>query len=258
MTEPRQLVTVGPHGSAASIGSPRIRRAGRVSFCATALTLALLSATGVAAQIAGQEPLLTVSGSFCFVDRAWSQYTVTPTAPAGSYRLWVATFSAVPLAGRPRWWLETVVDPDEGPAVVTRALVDETPDGPGSPIEVIVQVTGKAPFKVPRKYFRRDGAEAAKVSIASQVERGPERIARVHERDIPVVDVAATVADGSTVAAMVSTVVAPLGIVEAETPDVRMQLEDWGTDAHSRIDGKPVSFFRWVMTEALRTSSQPP
>jgi hypothetical protein len=50
----------------------------------------------------------------------------------------------------------------------------------------------------------------------------------------------------------VSEAVLPIGLVAADTAAATMTLEDWGMQGKSRLDGKPVSFYLWLIRQIGR------
>jgi len=56
-------------------------------------------------------------------------------------------------------------------------------------------------------------------------------------------------AKGSTLGALVSEEVAPIGVIMAESPLMGMYLSDWGGGAKSMIEGTPVNFYVWLMMQ---------
>lgn len=221
---------------------------------ATAIVLLLLGLPVRAdpPPIDGQRPIPAMAGSFQFIHGAWARYQVEQRTTGERYRLWIATLQAKPAVKQHGWWLETRVEPENGTPVVTRALVPATPDGPGEPVEVIVQVAGKRPFSVPKKYLRGENREVAPLVRIESGERQAERRIQIGDREFPALDVVAVDTQGHAVRATVSEAVPPLGLITVETAETRMELEDWGSDARTGIEGKPLSLFWWVMSEVLQ------
>lgn len=202
--------------------------------------------------IEGQKPVLFIGESFQFIPGAWSSYTVRDAAGKEDYRFWIATLGKRKGEGKPRSWMEIEVESAATPAVVTRFLVNETPQGPGKLHEVIVQMRGYSPFVVPEKYYEGAGKEVGNFQSAHTLRRVGERLLEVRGRVIPVVEVEALDANGRPVNATVSEAVPPIGVVFAEANGVTMRLDDWGTGARSRVEGDPVNFYWWLIQQVGR------
>jgi hypothetical protein len=57
---------------------------------------------------------------------------------------------------------------------------------------------------------------------------------------------------GGMTRALVSAEVAPMGVVWVDAPDTEMFLSDWGSGAETRIKGRPMSMWLWVMDLVAR------
>lgn len=204
-----------------------------------------------AGDIEGQKPVLFVADSFQFLPGAWARYAVHDGQSGEAYRFWIATLDKKSTGRKPSSWMEIEVEAAGTPPVVTRFLVRETPEGPGDLLEVVVQMRGYAPFVVPEKYFKaEDGLkEVGQFQAARTVRRVAEASRVVAGREVPVVEIEAIDAQGRPMTAVVSTRVAPIGVIDAEAAGTRMTLEDWGDGASSRIDGKPLNFYYWIMRQ---------
>ncbi|MFZ5482866.1 MAG: hypothetical protein ACOZB0_01430 [Pseudomonadota bacterium] len=222
-------------------------------LCAVLACLALLVPAPVlrAGDIEGQKPVLFVADSFQFLPGAWARYAVRDGPTGEAYRLWIATLDKKSSGRKPSSWMEIEVESAETPPVVTRFLVRETPAGPGELLDVIVQMRGYAPFVVPEKYYRsEDGSkEVGQFQVARTLRRVAEASRVVAGREVPVVEVEAIDSQGRPMSAVVSTRVAPIGVIDAEAAGTRMTLEDWGDGATSRIEGKPLNFYYWIMRQ---------
>lgn len=223
-----------------------------------ALVLLVLPSPAGAQQIPGQRPWVVVAERFRFTPGAWATYEVTDKAAREAYRLYIATLEREKKQRRPASWMEIGVESADNPAVVTRLLAEETVEGPGKLLKVIVQAAGYAPFKVPKKYFEGEHAQvspARTAQIAGTIDR---RAVRVGSREIDAWEVEARDASGATLRAVVSETVLPLGVVEAESDDMRMVLLDWGTDARTKISGAPRPFTLWILEQIANEMGKTP
>jgi hypothetical protein len=143
--------------------------------------------------------------------------------------------------------MEVEVTPPDAPSVVTRLLVEETADGPGQLLEVIVQVRGYPPFTVPRKLFEGKERDIGEFQGSYVARRVGERSITLDGKTIPVWDVEATDKRGRQISASVSEQTPPLGIVTAKSEKTDLVLEKWGANAKSRIDGTPMNFYMWLI-----------
>lgn len=220
--------------------------------CVLACLLLLVPAPELqAGDIEGQKPVLFVADSFQFLPGAWARYAMRDGQSGETYRFWIATLDKKNTGRKPSSWMEIEVETAGAPPVVTRFLVRETPEGPGDLLDVIVQMRGYAPFVVPEKYFKaEDGRkEVGQFQTARTLRRVAEATRVVAGREVPVVEVEAVDAQGRRMTAVVSAQVAPIGVVDAEAAGTRMTLEDWGDGATSRIEGKPLNFYYWIMRQ---------
>lgn len=207
----------------------------------------MVPALAAGKDIQGQRPVMVVADSFRFIPGAWARYAVRDKAGNENYHLWIATLERVPRRGKPASWMEIEVTPENQPAVVTRMLVKETPQGPGDLLQVIVQMRGHAPFVVPEKYYADQTGEVGDFQPAHTLQRLERGSLTLRGREIPVWDVEARDAQGRPLSATVSEAVPPMGLVRAESEALSMQLDDWGEGARSRIDGTPMNFYLWLM-----------
>jgi hypothetical protein len=181
-----------------------------------------------------------------FTNGVWASYDVHDLRTNAHYKMWVAIVERTERRGKPVAWMEIEVAMPGQPAVVTRMLVDETPKGPGTVHDVIVQVAGTAPFRVPQKYLKSGEKGSAQVAPAiKKVEVGHETI-EWRGRRLDTIRVDATDDQDRPIRAVVSTAVPPLALVKAETADARMELESWGSGATSRVHGTPRAMCLWI------------
>jgi hypothetical protein len=134
---------------------------------------------------------------------------------------------------------------------VTRFLVEETSNGPGEVLDVIVQVQGYSPFTVPKSFYQGQASdkEVGNFQGAAVANRIARRIIAIGGRTVNAWDVEAIDAKGGAMDALVSEEVAPIGVIMAESPMFGMYLSDWGGGAKSKMEGTPVNFYVWLMMQ---------
>ncbi len=113
----------------------------------------------LAADVQGQKPVMFVGDTFQFVPGAWASYYIYDKTKNEHYVMQMATLERGKQDGKQCSWMEIEVLPESGPAVVTRMLTEETKQGPGALLDVIVQVKGYSPFTVPKKYYEGENKE---------------------------------------------------------------------------------------------------
>lgn len=211
----------------------------------------LAAAEGHAAGIEGQRPMIIVGDTFQFTPGAWASYFIHDRAKNEYYKMYIATLERLSRDGKTCSWMEVGMTPEKDPTVVTRFLVDETKSGPGEIKEVIVQVQGYAPFTVPESFYKGEGTDkdVGNFQGAAVAQRIARRMIPVGGRTVNAWDVEAVDARGGVMNALVSEEVAPIGVIMAESPLVGMYLADWGAGAKSKIEGKPVNFYWWLMMQ---------
>jgi hypothetical protein len=84
---------------------------------------------------------------------------------------------------------------------------------------------------------------------AAVAKRIARRVIPLDGRTVHAWDIEAVDAKGETMDALVSEDVAPVGIILAESPIMGMYLADWGAGAKSKIEGTPMNFYLWLMTQ---------
>jgi hypothetical protein len=222
-----------------------------VRLVASVLSLLIcLASPGLqAAEIQGQRPVMFLGDAFQFVPGAWSSYYIHDKAKNEHYRMLISTLEKEKGAKVPASWMEIEVTMEKNPPVVTRFLAEETPQGPGELLEVIVQMKGYAPFTVPKKYYDGADKEVGQFQTAHTVKRLAQRTFRYRERDVKVIDVEAADVKGKKISAIVSENVLPIGVVMAETEEIGMYLDNWGGGSKSRIEGTPMNFYLWLMMQ---------
>jgi hypothetical protein len=161
----------------------------------------------------------------------------------------MATLEKLKQDGKQCSWMEIEMLPESGPSVVTGLLVEETKQGPGELLEVIVQVKGYSPFTVPRKYYEGENKEVGEFHTTQIAKRIALRTFDLSGRSIAAWEVEAVDDKGNKTEALVSEQILPIGLVLAETSQTNMYLKDWGVNAKSRIDGTPMNFYLWLMMQ---------
>jgi hypothetical protein len=232
-----------------------------------ALVLAVALASIVSAAdktVPGQKPVLLVDGTFRFVQGSWGKYEIQDLAKKETYQMWIAILDGKQLNKNgkkvPYSWLEIAVDLPGQPSVVTRCLVEQTPEGPGELDKVIVQVAGMAAFSVPKRFYEPQDGKAATVA-QFQVAKQGQQVSRdqytVGARSFPAWTLEAFDEAGKPVRAVVSEELPPIGVYRAEAGSTRMTLLDWGTGAKSRIRGLAYPFWLWLGGQVTKAAAEP-
>jgi hypothetical protein len=178
-------------------------------------------------------------------------YAIHQIADKTDSRLYFALDQRVKQGDKPALWIEVEVTQAGQPAVLTRFLAEETADGPGRLLDCIVQIKGYDPFRVPKSYLNEGKGDAPKFQTLTlpTVATGsaPRKTAlTVNGRRLQVYEVDGKDEQGRPIRAVVTEEVPPLALVSVTTPDVTMQLVDWGSGVQSKITGKPSSLWWWI------------
>jgi len=211
----------------------------------------LVSTSVLAQQVAGQKPVLLIGDQFQFTPGTWATYILHDKREDAYSTMTMAVLESVRHNGRDSAWLEIIVE-TATELVVTRLLTEKTPSGPGEVFEAIVYVHGLQPFRIPQRWLKGEEQEVGKLSNTAVTSRVGQRRIMFDGRPLDVIDVDAVDESGARVVATVSTGVAPIGVLTADSRDVGMYLEDWGSGATTRIVGTPVSFVEWTATMVAR------
>jgi hypothetical protein len=208
--------------------------------------------------VPGQRQAIVVNGRFRFVPGSWAAYDVWDKRKNEHYRLTFSILGAKRHKRKEYRWMEIDAQLEKQPRVVTRLLVEETPDGPGEMADVIVQVQGYSAFRVPKKYYRDKRGSAVAPATGVMVRREVEkRTLKVNGRALPAILVEAEDSAGKEIRAGVSEECAPLGVVYAESEDLEMRLADFGLEAASRVKGPVLSFSFWLLEQVVEGMSKP-
>jgi hypothetical protein len=203
-------------------------------------------------------PILCVEGNFQFVPGTWAVYDIHQLADNTKARMYFALDQRVKRGATPAMWIEVEVTPAGEPGVVTRFLAEETADGVGRLLDVIVQVEGYEPFRIPKSYLNENKDESptlrrlslrpggAPSPATTAVAPPPRTPLMINGRTLQVYDVEGRDDQGRPIRAVVTEEVPPLALVSATTPEATLQLVDWGTGVRSRITGKPSSLWWWI------------
>jgi hypothetical protein len=229
-----------------------------ITAVALASVLAAFHPATAAEKIPGQRPMMIVGDTFQFIPGAWGRYNIVNKARNESYRMYISILPREKKQKPATSWMEVEIETRDNPKVVTRFLAEETHQGPGRLQKVIVQVQGYAPFNVPKKYFTGDNAQVAPVIPAQTLKRADKSLRTVAGRQVTAWEVEAEDAGGNRTRAIVSEEIPPIGIVEAESGDIQMTLEDWGTDAVSHITGTPRNFTVWILEQIANEMGKQP
>ncbi|RPJ59628.1 MAG: hypothetical protein EHM23_13385 [Acidobacteria bacterium] len=218
-----------------------------------ALLFVLFLAAGVqeaARPIPGQKQFIVIDDSFRFVPGSWASYKIVEKAKQEDYSMQIAILEHLVKKGKPLAWMEISVEMPGQPGVVTRMLVEETPQGPGELVEVIVQVAGYSPFRVPKKYYRDPkNREVGGVQTAVAKQRLNRCSVDCGGQTVAAWELEAEATDGTPLRAVVSEEVPPIGVCFAENADVTMRLTAWGSGAKTAIHGAPRSFTLWILEQ---------
>jgi hypothetical protein len=220
-------------------------------FTVTIAAACLATAKGQAAEIKGQRPMMIVGDTFQFTPGAWASYFIHDREKKEYYKMYIATLERLNREGKACSWMEVGMTPEKDPAVVTRFLVEETRSGPGEILDVIVQVKGYSPFTVPKSFYSGEATDkdVGNFQGAAVSKRIARRIIPIGGRTVNAWDVETVDAKGSTMDALVSEEIAPIGVIMAESPLFGMYLSDWGGGAKSKMEGTPVNFYVWLMMQ---------
>jgi len=217
------------------------------------LLFVLCLAVGVRAPdqtIPGQKQFIVIGDSFRFVEGSWASYTIFEKATHHEYTMRLAILERLVKKGKPLRWMEIAVDMPDQPAVVTRMLVEETFQGPGELTEVIVQVAGYSPFRVPKKYYRDPtNRGVGQVQRAVTKSRLDKCTVGCGGQMASAWQLEAEATDGTALKAVVSEEVPPIGVCFAENADITMGLTARGSDAKTAIHGSPRSFTLWILEQ---------
>ncbi|MBN1268406.1 MAG: hypothetical protein JXB04_02375 [Kiritimatiellae bacterium] len=198
----------------------------------------------------GQRPVPMVGSEFRFVSGSWAVYLLKGRDDPQEQKLYFAVLDEVKQRGGTAWWIEMEVYTNDQPAVVTRMLVPDTGAGPGDAQKAYVQIAGYRPFEVPRKYLRPDPrrqqeqvGEFANYDLAG---RPAEQTIQWKGRSLKAATVDLTDAEGGPTTIVISEDAPPLCVVKLDSPDMKMELADWGAGAETKIVGQPVGMWRWI------------
>ncbi len=222
--------------------------------------LAGLAASGAAADakkepVPGQRTAILIDGKFRFVPGSWARYSVLDKVKQERYELTFAILDTKKQGGKPYRWMEIDARLEKQPRVVTRLLVEETAEGPGAMADVIVQVQGMTAFRVPKKFYKNQKdaavAPAAEAFVRKEVE---QRSVQVAGRQVAAILVEAEDRQGKVIRAVVSEECAPIGVVSAESDELRMMLTDFGLGAKTGVQGPVLNFYLWLMEQIAGAS----
>lgn len=214
------------------------------------LSLAL-AASAPAQDIKGQKPVLIVDGAFQFTPHSWGTYIIHDKEKDEYYLFTMSVLEDETRKGKAGTWLEIDIDTFKE-RVVTRVQVEKGPTGPGEVMAAIVWVEGLKPFSVPEKYLTGEDQEVGQFQVA-QVSKRVESRSFTHDgQKLNGFLAEAVDAKGGTTRALVSTDVAPMGLVWADTTEMEIFLDDWGGGAETRIKEKPIGMFAWIMDMVSR------
>jgi hypothetical protein len=208
----------------------------------------------------GQKPVPMVSGEFRFVPGSWGLYKLKSADDPQEYKMWFAILDEVKQPKGKAYWMEIEVYTNDQPAVVTRVLVPDTGEGPGDALKAYVQIAGYRPFEVPRKYLKTDPkktqGQVGQFTKYDLSETPAVKSIQWKGRKLMATTVDATDAQGKPTQITISMEAPPLCVVKLDSPQAKMELLDWGTNAKTKIVGKPVGLWRWVWGVAVQAAAK--
>jgi hypothetical protein len=217
-------------------------------FIALLLSLAAFAAAQTAPQkIPGQKSMLLIEGTFKLVPGTWALYDVLDKEKNEPFLMSISVLGPETYKGKNGMWLEIEVKMKDMPVVVTDALVEETASVPGEVLKAVVQVEGVSPFKVPEKYLKGEGQEVGQFEPAKIVRKLEQKKIAHKGRTVDALVVEAENSQGQRVSATVSVQIPPIALYDAETDDLKLTVNDWGTGAKTKLQGEPVSFTLWLI-----------
>jgi hypothetical protein len=161
--------------------------------------------------------------------------------------MFISTLERVQRDGISAIWMEIAITPEGEGQVVTRVLLEETPKGPGKPLEVIVQPHGMDPFTVPESFMEQAEENTQEPKTIKPHEASAKPITlKTSKRKLKAYKVEALDEKGNPVKAVVCDQIPPLGLVRAQTKNMTMRLKSFGKKAKTKIKGEPLNFYLWL------------
>ena len=195
----------------------------------------------------GQSSMVVVDGYFKFHPGAWALYKIHDLKKNKRSTMFISTLEREERDGIPAIWMEIAITPEGEGRVVTRVLMEETPKGPGKPLEVIVQPNGMDPFTVPDSFLEEGEKNAQQPRTIKPQDGSAKTITlKTSKRKLKAIKVEAEDEKGNPVKAIVCEYIPPLGLVRAETKDMTMKLKSFGKKAKTKIKGEPMNFYLWL------------
>jgi len=223
-------------------------------FATFSLALLLLAAFAVPAaaqtsqqKIPGQKSMLLIQDTFKLVPGTWALYDVLDKQKNEPFLMSISVLGKETYKGKDGVWLEIDVQMKDMPRVVTDALVEEAAGPTGEVLKAVVQVEGVSPFKVPEKYLKGADQEVGQFEPAKIVRKLEQKKIDHKGKTVDVLVVEAENSQGEKVTAAVSLQILPIALYAAETDDLKMTVNDWGTGATTKLKGEPVSFTLWLI-----------
>ncbi len=211
---------------------------------------------------AGEPPLpshpppIIVGDVFQFIEGAWAEYEVLDKSDNSTFLLRMAILGqeqarpSMFSRSRTHRWLELDVKIPDEPRAIINLLVEETPDGPGDPNEMILQIEGFSdPIRLGRRWMRGSDEPVLDTEYEWVRQDVGEEVITHGDRSFTAWRVQTEAEDGTTVEAVVSEELPPFGLYYVETNEQRMSLRDWGLGARSTITGQPIGLARWVVRQ---------
>ncbi len=208
-------------------------------------------------------PPIIVGDMFQFVEGAWAEYEVLDKSDNSTFILRMSILgqeqarSSMFSRRQTYRWLEIDVQLPDEPRVVINYLAEETPEGPGEPNEMILQIEGyRDPIRFGRMWLRGSGDPIVDAEYEWVRQDVGEEVIRHGGRSFTAWRVQGEAEVGTTVEAVVSDALPPFGLFFVETNDQRMTLRDWGMGAQSSITGQPIGLTRWISRQVREGISE--
>ncbi len=230
-----------------------------ITSCLALLATLLGSTLSSAADqsIPGQLPLMVVGDQFQYVHGSWAKYRLRDKRRNETSALSIAILAREKKKGVVGSWMEIGVEMQGQPRVLTRFLAEETPQGPGRLLKAVVDVEGFGPFSIPKSFLSGDKQQVGRTEAVRPVRKMERHPWTRAGKTVSALDIEALDDQDRPVAVLFSEEVPPLGLLHVDSPDVEMDVVDWGLGAESQIKGHPASFYIWLIKQVGKAMSQP-
>lgn len=202
--------------------------------------------------IEGQLSFAITGETFEFIPGAWARYVIHDSQSNSFYDM---TFSVVEKSikdGIKTAWIEIEVIPAGGLSIITKLQVEETSSGPGKILKAIIQMQGKSPMSVPKKYYQDDtDRKVGDIRNISGLKKQSDKKISLNGTPLSIYTATATDPSGKSVNAFICGSVPPLGVIYLKTDTLSMALDKWGTGAKTRVDSLVMGYDLWVAEQLL-------